>query len=122
VVAVALGGGATADDVALGIDGARRPVGPDGREKPPVVVADGSRTVLVYEVVPARTGRVAVTVVTAASRRLAGAAAEVPAPGGTTTPGQFAAAVAARGLASLVPPATADGLAHSSVYWKEPAP
>jgi hypothetical protein len=123
LVAIELGGGAAAGDVALGLDGARRPAGPDGRELPPAVVADGPRTVLVYEVLPetAAKSRLAVTVVTAASRRLAGVAATLGnAAGGAAGSGaaEFAASVAARGLGSLVGSAATDGLARSHVFWK----
>ena len=121
VVAVAVEGGhATDDDVALGLAGARRAAGPDGRPLAPVVVADGPRTVSIFAIVPAREGdreadAITVTVSTAPERRLAGVA-------GTsgTDPDGFGAAVAARGLPDLVPPAAADGLGRHRIIWKEP--
>jgi len=121
VLAIELGGGGAVDDVALGLDdalgfgGARRPVGPDGRERPPVVVTDGSRTVLVYDV--SGSGPFTVTVVTARSTRLGGVAAVAGRP---QTAEAVATAIAGRGLAALVPPTTVDGLARSRVRWKEP--
>jgi hypothetical protein len=84
------------------------------------VVADGARTVAVFAVQPADRngngdgGPVTVTVATAPDRRLTGIA-------GTsgTDPDRFAAAVAARGLDDLVPPAAVDGLGRARIAWKE---
>jgi hypothetical protein len=117
VVAVAVEGGHTTDDdVALGLAGARRVPGPDGRPLAPVVVADGPRTVSIYAVERRRGGgAITVTVSTAPSRRLAGVAGA-----SGTDPGGFGAAVAARGLPDLVPPVAADGLARHRIAWKEP--
>jgi hypothetical protein len=121
VVAVAVEGGDTkADDVALGLAGAQRPLGPDGREAAPIVVADGPRTVSVFAIVPDRDSDragepVAVTVATAAGRRLAGVAGTDGADAAA-----FAAAIAARGLPDLVPPAAVDGLGRHRIAWKEP--
>ena len=121
VVAVAVEGGDTkADDVALGLAGAQRPLGPDGHEAAPIVVADGPRTVSVFAIVPGRDSDragepVAVTVATAAGRRLAGVAGTDAADAAA-----FAAAIAARGLPDLVPPAAVDGLGRHRIAWKEP--
>ena len=121
VVAVALEGGAgAADDLALGLAGAQRVVGNDGRPLAPVVVADGPRSVSVYAVVPERDsaragGPVTVTVATAPERRLAGVAGA----DGTDAAG-FAAAIAARGLPELVPPVAADGLGRHRIAWRGP--
>ena len=119
VVAVSVeGGAATAEDVAFGLDGAVRAAAADGRPRPPVVVADGARTVAVYAVEPdvARrdAGPVTVTVASAPGRRLAGVAGARD-----TDPDRFAAAVAARGLDDLLPPAATDGLRRHRVSWKE---
>jgi hypothetical protein len=115
VLAIELGGGGMVDDVALGLDGARRPVGPDGRERPPVVVTDGSRTVLVYDLLAK--DPFTVTAVTARSRTLGGVAAVAGRP---ETAASVATAIAGRGLAALLPPTTVDGFARSRVRWKEP--
>jgi hypothetical protein len=120
VIAVAIeGGDASGDDIALGLAGAARPLGPDGRPAPPIVVTDGSRTVSVFAIVPDFANRVpepvAVTVSTAAGRRLAGVAGTAGADAGA-----FAAAIAARGLSDLVPPAALDGLGRHRIAWKEP--
>jgi hypothetical protein len=82
-----------------------------------VVVTDGPRTVLVYQVVPEPAGRLEVTVVTAASRRLTGVAALS---GPALTAGGIARAIAATGFPALIPPPTVDGLGISRAYWKEP--
>jgi hypothetical protein len=126
VLAVELGGGAGLDDIALGIEGAHRAVGRDGRDAAPVVVSDGSRTVLVFDLAPPAAGPAGpftATVVTAASRRLTAVAAAAGRLSGThVTAESFAAAIAGRGLAALVPPVTVDGQAHARVQWKEPSP
>ena len=49
LVAVAMEGG-DGDDLAIGIEGARRATGPDGTPEPPVLVADGPRAVAVFRV------------------------------------------------------------------------
>ena len=73
VVAVAMEGGA-GDDLALGIDGADRPTGADGRPAPPVLVADGPRAVAVFDVLPRDGERVVVTVSSGPARRVVGVA------------------------------------------------
>jgi len=114
-VAVALEGGAGADDLALGLDGASRPLGPDGRAVPPVLVADGARAVAVFAVVPDSTrGAVTVTVSTGPARRLAGVAATRGS--GVTA---LAQAFASRGFADVVPDPVPSGTAGAVVFWKE---
>jgi hypothetical protein len=117
-VAIALEGG-TGDDVALGVDGARRPVGPDGSPEPPIVVADGARAVLVFRLIESRAGTT-LTVSTGAARRLAGVAAVALQKG---TDGNSAVSLAESigrlGLAALVPPVATPGAGGADMIWKE---
>jgi hypothetical protein len=117
-VAIALEGGA-GDDVALGIDGAQRPVGPDGSPEPPVVVADGARAVLVFRLVESRAGAT-LTVSSGAARRLVGVAAVVlqkGADGDPTT--SLAESIGRLGLAAIVPRVAAPGAGGADLIWKE---
>jgi hypothetical protein len=117
-VAVALEGG-TGDDVALGVDGARRPVGPDGSPEPPVVVADGARAVLVFRLIESRVGTT-LTVSSGAARRLAGVAAVALQKGGDGDPvASLAESIGRLGLAALVPPVATPGAGGADMIWKE---
>src|SRR6185295_15810688 len=69
-LAVALEGG-TGSDFALGVDDARRPIAADGAPERPLLVADGSRAVLVFRLTDSKPGT-AFTVTTGSARRLAG--------------------------------------------------
>ncbi|CCK31825.1 hypothetical protein BN159_7446 [Streptomyces davaonensis JCM 4913] len=126
-VAVALEGGA-GDDVALGVEGAERPVGRDGSPEPPVLVSDGPRAVLVFRLTGARAGT-AVTVTTGAARRLYAVFAAVPA-----TPDRdhgdrealaadpvtaLCDAVSRLGVEALVPAPCEPGADLAEVVWKE---
>ena len=112
VIAVAMEGGA-GDDLALGIDGARRRLGKDGRPEPPTVVADGPRAVAVFRVVPDDGGRVVVTVSTGPSRRLVGVAGARG-----VAAGAFATAVADRGFPVVVPGPVPPATGAAVVVWK----
>ncbi|MGH8828879.1 MAG: hypothetical protein ACRDVZ_15020, partial [Jiangellaceae bacterium] len=121
-VGVVLEGGA-GDDVALGVDGAQRPTGPDGAPDPPIVVVDGPRSVLIFRLREAVPGT-AVTVTSGAPRRLAGVIAVPVRPAEFTTTVQDAAellagAVARLGLAELVSPPTEPGPGSVVLAWKE---
>jgi hypothetical protein len=121
-VGIVLEGGA-GDDVALGVDGARRPTGPDGAPDPPIVVVDGPRSVLIFRLDESVPGT-AVTVTSGAARRLAGVIAVPVRPAEFTTTVQDAAellagAVARLGLAELVPPPTEPGPGAVVLAWKE---
>jgi hypothetical protein len=117
-VAVALDGG-TGDDFALGVEGARRPTGSDGKPEAPLLVADGPRAVLVFRLTDSRPGT-ALTATTGAARRLAGVAAL---PAGMTTEGDpvvaLAEAIGRIGLIALVPPVAEPGLGGADLAWKE---
>jgi len=114
VVAVAMEGGA-GDDLALGIEGAQRPVGADGRPVPPILVADGPRAVAVFAVRPTDGARVVVTVTTGADRRLVGVAGARG-----VTAEQLATATADRGFAAVVPDPVPVGAGSAVVVWKGP--
>ena len=117
-VAIALEGG-SGPDFALGVDGAQRPLGADKTPEAPVLVVDRGRAVLVYRLVDSRPGT-AVTVTTGAARRLAGIAA-VPADlaPGVTVVAALADAIAAAGLAAIVPPVAEPGAGGADFTWKE---
>jgi hypothetical protein len=117
-VAIALEGGA-GDDFALGVDGARRPIGPDGAPEAPVLVADGARAVLVFRLLESRPGA-ALTITTGTARRLAGVvavAAQKTAEGDPVA--TLAEAIGRLSLAALVPPVAAPGLGGADLIWKE---
>jgi len=118
VIAVSVeGGDPTADDIALGLEGAERVPGEDGRPAPPVIVADGPRTVAVFAVQQSAarrdSGPLTVTVATGPGRHLAGVASALGA-----DQARFAAAIAARGLADLVPAVAVDGLGQHRILWR----
>jgi hypothetical protein len=112
-VAIALEGG-DGDDVALGLAGATRAVGPRGDAEPPVLVADGPRAVAIFRVVPERGERVVVTVATGVHRRLVGVAG-----GRGITPDAFALAVAERGFPTVVPDPLPAATGAAVVVWRD---
>jgi hypothetical protein len=116
LVAVAMEGGA-GDDLALGLDGARRAVGPDGDPAPPLLVADGPRAVAVFAVTPLLVERrprpLVVTVASGPTRRLVGVAA---ARGVEAT--VFGAAVADQGFPAVVPDPVPVTTADAVIVWK----
>jgi hypothetical protein len=117
-VAVALDGG-TGDDLALGLHGAQRPVAADGTPEAPLLVADRGRAVLVYRLTQSAPGT-AVTVITGATRRLAGVVAVPAEPSAKGDPARVLAdAVARRGLEALVPPVAEPGSVGAELGWKE---
>jgi hypothetical protein len=117
LVAVATEGG-DGDDVELGIDGARRPILPDGDPEPPVLVADGPRVVTIFRVLPDVVSRDAgppvVTAATGPARRLVGVAG-----GRRVSPAEFAAAVAEHGFPAVVPDPLPIATGVAVVAWKE---
>jgi hypothetical protein len=117
-LAVALEGG-TGPDFALGIDGARRPIAADGAPERPLIVADGSRAVLVFRLIDSKPGTT-FTVTTGAARRLAGVLAAPP----DLSPGLDPVAVLAEaigrgGLMTLVPPVATPRPGGADLAWKE---
>jgi hypothetical protein len=120
VAAVAVGiDGGTGDDLVLGIESARRPTGPDGSPEGPVLVADGTRAVLVFRVEASRPGT-ALTVTTGAARRLTGVVGVTDGPTAGPDPSlALAEAIGRLGLAALVPPVAEPGLGGVELSWKE---
>ena len=116
-LAVALEGGAGAD-VVLGVDGARRPIAADGSPEAPVLVTDGSRSVLVFRLVDSQPG-MAFTVTTGAARRLAGVAGAPAMAPGIDPVASLADAIGRGGLAALVPPVAQPGIGGADLSWKE---
>ncbi len=121
VVAVAMEGG-DGDDLAIGLEGARRPTGPDGTPEPPVLVADGPRAVAVFRVLPPDAasgdatepaGPVVVTVSTGPARRLVGVAGARG-----TTAVELGTAVADRGFTVVVPDPVPVASGTAVVAWK----
>jgi hypothetical protein len=118
-VAIALEGGA-GDDLVLGIEGAERPVGPDGAPEPPILVAAGARSVLVFRIAKSDRGA-AVTVTTGAARRLAGVVASAAYESGRQDMASLLAETIGRiGLAELVPPVVRPGPGGVEFRWMEP--
>jgi hypothetical protein len=117
-VAIALEGG-TGPDFALGVDGAKRPIGPDQAPEAPVLVSDRNRSVLVYRLVKSQPGT-SVTVTTGAARRLAGiVAVPVDAVPEIDPAAALAAAIASGGLAAVVPPVANPGPGGADFDWEE---
>jgi hypothetical protein len=100
--------------LALGLQGARRPDGPDGRPRPPDVVALGNRTALVYPVEPAPRGPLSVDVASQAGWHLAGVLAAAG------DPAQLVDRLGRHGVDAVVRPLVAPVADLVTLRWLEP--
>lgn len=101
----------------LGLDGATRATGVDGAPAAPTVVSAGTRTYLIYAIVPAATtGAVEVTVGTGPSWQLVGVL------GAAGDVASTATQLAARGAAALAAPLIRAPVGSARVSWNVPGP
>jgi hypothetical protein len=97
----------------LGLDGARQALGPDGEPIPPTTVVAGNRAMLAYRVEadPAGGQPVSVTVASGTGWHVIGVV------GATGAPADVVAALAGRGLDSMVGAAVPPGRGEVTVGW-----
>jgi hypothetical protein len=111
VVSIDAGAGAELTGLSLGLDGATRPTLADGSTAAPTLVAAGGRSHLVYDVVPAGTGPVVVSVGTGPAWRLAGVL------GGPAGAAVTAARLAAGGAGTVAQPLVQGPTGQATIQW-----